>query len=250
MKSSKANSNIWLKRGASVLGMLYTIFICIISYRCVFYEVIVTQRVLFCLFLTVISIVAGAVMIYSRKQFLTKLSGFIMFPALLPVVLLCFGKWEMIIPLAACAVTIFFASAANEGAKILLGTIYLMVYILAALAYFIFTSFLASPAVKETVEEGVSPSGKYRYEVVDTTDSSQGSTSVIIEPNYMDKEYALVTFKVKGYDRKLCVKRPKTEVEIEWKKDDLYINGERWFTPEQAKKGKWFEKESRSFDFM
>ncbi len=40
------------------------------------------------------------------------------------------------------------------------------------------------------------------------------------------------------------------EVKIEWKKDDLYINGERWFTPEQAKKGKWFEKESRSFDLM
>ena len=34
------------------------------------------------------------------------------------------------------------------------------------------------------------------------------------------------------------------------KDDDLYINGERWFTPEQAEKGKWFEKESFSFDFM
>ena len=43
---------------------------------------------------------------------------------------------------------------------------------------------------------------------------------------------------------------PLTEVKIEWKDDDLYINGERWFTPEQAEKGKWFEKESFSFDFM
>lgn len=249
-KTIKTNSNIWLKRGASVVGILYTIFICVFSYRSVFYEVIVTQRVLFGLFLSVISIFAGAAMIYSRKQLLTKLSGFIMFPLLLPVVLFCFGSWELIIPLTVCAVAIFFANGANEGSKILLGTIYLMVYILAALAYFIFTSFLASPAVKETIEEGVSPSGKYRYEVIDTTDSSNGSTSVILEPNYMDKEYALVTFKVKGYDRKLCVKRPKMEVKIEWKKDDLYINGERWFTPEQAKKGKWFEKESRSFDLM
>ena len=189
-------------------------------------------------------------MIYSRKQLMTKISGFIMFPALLPVVLLCFGSWEMIIPLAVCAIVIFFASGSNEAAKTLLGTIYLLTYILAALAYFIFTSFLASPAIKETIESGVSPSGKYRYEVIETTDSSNGSTSVILEPNFLDKKYALVTFKVKGYDRKLCVKRPKTEVEREWTDDDLYINGERWFTPEQAKRGKWFEKESRSFDFM
>ena len=233
MKSAKLHSNIWLKRGASALGLLYAIFICILSYHAVFYEIIITQRIAFCLLLTVISIVAGAAMIYSRKQLMTKISGFIMFPALLPVVLLCFGS-----------------SGSNEAAKTLLGTIYLLTYILAALAYFIFTSFLASPAIKETIESGVSPSGKYRYEVIETTDSSNGSTSVILEPNFLDKKYALVTFKVKGYDRKLCVKRPKTEVELEWKDDDLYINGERWFTPEQAKRGKWFEKESRSFDFM
>jgi hypothetical protein len=189
-------------------------------------------------------------MIYSRKQFLTKLSGFLMFPTLLPVVILCFGSWEMIIPLATCAIVIFFANSANEGAKTLLGTIYLLVYILAALAYFIFTSFLASPAVTEVVENGVSPSGKYRYEVIETKDSSNGSTSVILEPNDMDIEYSMLRFKVKGYDHKICVKRPLTKVEIEWKKDDLYINEERWFTPSQAKKGKWFDKESRSIELF
>ncbi len=250
MKSSKANSNIWLKRGASVLGLLYTIFLCVLSYRSVFYEIIINQRLVFCLFLSVISIVAGTVMIYSRQQFLTKLSGFVMFPMLLPVVLLCFGSWEMIIPLATCAVVIFFANGANEGTKTLLGTIYLLVYILAALAYFIFTSFLASPAVKETIGEGVSPSGKYRYEIVNTTDSSNGSTSVILSPNFMDKKGKMVTFEIRGYDHKVCVKRPLKEIKLEWKEDDLYIDDERWFTPEQAEKGKWYEKGSLSFDFM
>lgn len=250
MKSSKATSNIWFKRGASVLGLLYTLFICVLSYHAVFYEVIVKNRALFCVFLSIISILAGTAMVYSRRQILTKISGFVMFPALLPIVLLCFGKWEMIVPLGICAVVIFFASGANEGPKILLGTIYLMFYILAALAYFIFTSFLASPALKETIATGISPSAMYRYEVIDTTDSSGGSTSVVIEPNYMDKNYKMVTFKVKGYKRKLCVKRPKTEVKLEWKKDDLYINDERWFTPKQAEKGKWFEKENRTFDLM
>lgn len=243
-------SNIWTKRIASVLGLLYAFYLCVLSFRSVFYEVIIEKPIMFCTYLSSISIVAMILMIYSRKQFATKLASFIMIPALLPIVLMCLGSWEMIIPLAVCAVVIFFASGANEGTKTLLGIMFLLIYILASLAYFIFTSYLASPAVKKTIEEGISPSGKYRYEVINTTDSSNGSTTVMLEPNDMDIIRKSVTYKVKGYDRKLCVKRPLTEVKIEWKDDDLYINGERWFTPEQAEKGKWFEKESFSFDFM
>ena len=249
MKSG-VKSNVWLKRIASVFSLLYAIYICILSFRSVFYDVIIKKPLVFCLYLSVVSAAALVVMLYSRKQLATKLASFVMIPALLPIIIMCLGSWEMIIPLAICAVTIFFASGANEGTKTLLGTLYLLVYILAALAYFIFTSYLASPAVKKTVDEGVSPSEKYRYEVITTTDSSGGCTTVMLEPNYMDINRSSVTYKVRGYNRKLCVKRPLTEVKIEWKEDDLYINGERWFTPEQAKKGKWFEKESFSLDFM
>ena len=249
MKSG-VKSNVWLKRIASVFSLIYAIYICILSFRSVFYDVIIKKPLVFCLYLSVVSVAALVVMIYSRKQLATKLASFVMIPALLPIIIMCLGSWEMIIPLAICAVTIFFASGANEGTKTLLGTLYLLVYILAALAYFIFTSYLASPAVKKTVDEGVSPSEKYRYEVITTTDSSGGCTTVMLEPNYMDINRSSVTYKVRGYNRKLCVKRPLTEVKIEWKEDDLYINGERWFTPEQAKKGKWFEKESFSLDFM
>lgn len=249
MKSG-VKSNVWLKRIASVFSLIYAIYICILSFRSVFYDVIIKKPLVFCLYLSVVSAAALVVMLYSRKQLATKLASFVMIPALLPIIIMCLGSWEMIIPLAICAVTIFFASGANEGTKTLLGTLYLLVYILAALAYFIFTSYLASPAVKKTVDEGVSPSEKYRYEVITTTDSSGGCTTVMLEPNYMDINRSSVTYKVRGYNRKLCVKRPLTEVKIEWKEDDLYINGERWFTPEQAKKGKWFEKESFSLDFM
>jgi len=243
MKSG-VKSNVWLKRIASVFSLIYAIYICILSFRSVFYDVIIKKPLVFCLYLSVVSAAALVVMIYSRKQLATKLASFVMIPALLPIIIMCLGSWEMIIPLAICAVTIFFASGANEGTKTLLGTLYLLVYILAALAYFIFTSYLASPAVKKTVDEGVSPSEKYRYEVITTTDSSGGCTTVMLEPNYMDINRSSVTYKVRGYNRKLCVKRPLTEVKIEWKEDDLYINGE------QAKKGKWFEKESFSLDFM
>lgn len=233
--------NIWVKRACSVISVLYAIYICILAYRSVFYDVIITKPAIFCIYLTLISAGAAVFMIFSRHQFLTRISSFILLPALLPVVMMCLGSWSMIIPLAICAVVMFFANGANEGTKTLLGTVYVLLYILTALGYFLFTTYLSSPAVKETIETGVSPSGLYRYEVIDTIDSSNGSTTILLEPNDRDIIKSSVTYKAKGYDRTLCVKRPLTSVKIEWKEDDLYINGERWFTPSQAKDGKWFE---------
>lgn len=233
--------NVWVKRIASVVSIIYAVYICVLSYRSLFYDVVITKPTVFCIYLSVISVGAMAFMIFSRKQILTKIASFILLPALLPIVIMCLGSWVMIIPLAICAIVMFFANGANEGTKTLLGTIYVLVYILTALAYFIFTSYLSSPAVKTTVETGISPSKLYRYEVIETQDSSNGSTTVILEPNDMDIVKGSVTYKIRGYDRTICVKRPLTELKMEWKKDDLYINGERWFTPEQAKDGKWFE---------
>lgn len=241
-KNTGNAQNPWLKRAASIIGLLFAFYICILAYRSLFYEVIIVKPVMFCIYLSVISLASLVAMIYSRHQFATKIASFIMIPALLPIVIMCLGSWEMIVPLSVCALVIFFASGANEGTKTLLGTIYVLVYILTALAYFIFTAYLTSPAVKKTIETGISPSEKYRYEVINTNDSSNGCTTVLLEPNDKDIIKNSVTYKAKGYDRTLCVKRPLTEVKIEWKEDDLYINGERWFTPEQAKKGNWFDK--------
>ncbi|MGN0612410.1 MAG: hypothetical protein ACI4JB_00780 [Porcipelethomonas sp.] len=242
-KQTSFLQNIWLKRAASVIGLIYTFYLCILAYRSVCYDVVITKPVMFCIYLIFISAAAMAVMIYSRKQIATKIASFIMLPALLPVVIMNLGSWGMIIPLAVCAVVMFFANGANEGTKTLLGTVYVLMYILTALAYFIFTSYLSSPAVSKTIDKGVSPSGKYRYEVINTEDSSNGSTTVLLEPNDMDIVRNSVTYKAKGYDRTLCVKRPLTEVKVEWMEDDLYINGERWFTPDQAEDGNWFERD-------
>jgi len=233
--------NIWFKRALSILSIVYAIYICLISYRSIFYDVIITNPVMFCIYLSIISAAAVTVMIFTRHQILTKIASFIVLPALLPIVIMCLGSWEMIVPLALAAIIVFFASGATEGTKTLLGTVYVLIYILTILAYFIFTTYLSSPAIKETVETGVSPSELYRYEVIATTDSSNGSTTVLLEPNDKDIIKNSVTYKIKGYNRTLCVKRPLTDLKLEWREDELYINGERWFTPEQAQDIEWFE---------
>ena len=56
-------SNIWTKRIASVLGLLYAFYLCVLSFRSVFYEVIIEKPIMFCTYLSSISIVFIILMI-------------------------------------------------------------------------------------------------------------------------------------------------------------------------------------------
>ena len=136
---------------------------------------------------------------------------------MLPVVLLYFGEWGMIIPIIVTGVIILLLSGSGEGLKTALGTVTLLLYVFGALGYFLFTSFFVTQAKDTVVAEGVSPSGRYRYRVVNTEDSSNGSTAVYVEPNYADKRFLFATFTLKNVDRVVELKRPLAEdAKIEW----------------------------------
>ena len=211
--------NIWTKRAAAIVSLLYALEVCRLCYLSIFYEINIHAKISQCLIITGISILAIVVMLYTRKQILTRISSFIILPAMLPVVLLYFGEWGMIIPIVLTGVAILLLSGAGEGTKTALGTIVLLMYIFGALGYFLFTSFFVT-SVKETVVEfGVSPSGKYRYRVVNTEDTSNGSTAVYVEPNDADLEYKLLyaTFTLKNMERVVHIERPiNEEVKVEW----------------------------------
>jgi len=119
--------------------------------------------------------------------------------------------------------SILLFSGAGEGSKTALGTITILLYIFGALGYFLFTSFFMTTAKETVIESGVSPSGKYRYSIVNTEDSSNGSTAVYVEPNYADESYfnkekPIVTFTLKNMERAVYIERPVTEnINLEWK---------------------------------
>lgn len=209
--------NIWTKRVVAVLSLLYALAVCRLCYFSIFYEIHVRDRVSLCLTVTVVSIIALVAMLYTRKQVITRIASFMILPAMLPVVLLYFGEWGMIIPIIITGVTILLLSGAGEGGKTAVGTIVLLMYIFGALGYFVFTSFFVS-SVKETlVEKGTSPSGRYRYTVINTEDTSNGSTAVYVEPNYADEDFPFVTFTLKSMDRVVYRVRPiAEEIDIEW----------------------------------
>ncbi len=210
-------ANVWTKRVVAILSLLYAYGVCHLCYFSIFYEIHIQDRTSQCLMITGVSILVLVAMLYTRKQIFTRIASFIILPAMLPVVLLYFGEWGMIIPIIVTGITILLLSGAGEGSKTAVGTIVLLLYIFGALGYFLFTSFFISSAKETVVETGTSPSGRYRYSVINTEDSSNGSTSVYVEPNYADLNYPFVTFTLKNMDRVVYLERPVAEeINIEW----------------------------------
>lgn len=211
-------SNIWTKRAVSILSPLYCIPIVYLSYLSVFYEMSVINPMTVCLMLSAIAVFALVTMLYTRKQILTIVSSLVMLPALLPAVLLYFGQWHVLIPILVVALIIFFFSGLGETAKTVYGTIFVLLYLLGSLVYFLMTTLFAPSTVSKIIEEGVSPSGDYRYQVINTVDSSDGSTTVIVEPNTMDKDMDMVYFSIRGMERTVFLARPMQQTsKIEWK---------------------------------
>jgi hypothetical protein len=215
--------NVWTKRVVSVVSVLYAVAVCFLCYYSIFYDIHIRSRASLCLLLCGVSVFALLFMLYTRKQLLTRISSFVILPAMLPVVLLYFGEWGLIIPIIVTGLLILLLSGAGEGAKTALGTVILLLYIFGALGYFLFTSFFVVSAKETVVETGISPSGKYRYRIVNTEDSSKGSTAVYVEPNDADvffpKDSAspLVTFTLKNMERVVALDRPMCEtISVTW----------------------------------
>lgn len=209
--------NVWTKRVVAFLSLLYTYGVCQLCYLSLFYDIHIKAPVSLCLITIAISVLAIVIMLYTRKQLVTKICSFIILPAMLPVVLLYFGEWGIILPIILTGVAILLLSGAGEGMKTALGTVTLLLYIFGALGYFLFTSFFVTPVKENVIKTGVSPSGKYRYRVVNTIDRSNGSTAVYIEPNYADLKYSYVTFTLKNMERRIYIERPANqEINIEW----------------------------------
>ena len=210
-------ANVWTKRVVSVLSVVYTYFVIRLCYLSIFYSISIRDRTSLCIILSCISLVAVIVMLYTRKQILTRICSFVILPAMLPVVLLYFGEWGMIIPIIICGIVILLMSGAGEGVKTALATLILLAYIFAALGYFMFTSFFVASNKEEVISSGTSPSGDYRYRIVNTVDTSEGSTSVYVEPNTADIKNAFATFRLKNLERIVYTTRPSVgEIEVKW----------------------------------
>lgn len=221
--------NIWVRRGASLLGIVYLLLLVWLDYMAVFYTFRYENLPLFAILYILISAFFMVTVIYTRDRVFTAILAMFLMVAALPLVLFEFGNWLLIIPPFVVAVTAFFACRANETFKMIIGTMFLLMYILGGLAFFIMSKLFYTQVEKIVIDSGVSTNEIYRYEVLEVKDNSAGGMQVKVEPNDMDKDYKLFVFEAKGYDKIVYRARTKERPTVRWDKNDvLYINDKEY----------------------
>ena len=203
----------------SFVSLLYLKGVVQMAYYSMFYRLDIPEetRGRYCFLVTLACLFFGAVMLFTRRQIVTRLSIMACMPFYLPIILFNYNHLVLLIPLGIMAVVTYLASGTKEGPKTILGALFLMLYVL---GFFVFTTVqnILQPATVETViERGVTPSGSYRYSVVQVLDQGDGNTYVAVEPNDADIKYDYATWYSKGFRQEIYRERPlKKGFKAEW----------------------------------
>lgn len=220
-------SNIWVKRSISVFCLVYVVVIAFLTFATFLYELQFDEGMepAFFTLYTIASILFLGLMFITRKQMLTSILSMVFPFIVFFLILFNIGNWVLIIPPFIVAAVMFFVAENNEMLKVILGTIYLLVYVLGIVLYVVCNMLFGSSTVETvldkdldpstsvykiyqnsmdkiqsvTAEENtISPDGKYRFYLADVRDSDRGAIKIYVVPNGEDIELKFFTLKQKG----------------------------------------------------
>ncbi|MDR2532201.1 MAG: hypothetical protein LBC82_05090 [Oscillospiraceae bacterium] len=133
--------NKWTKIGFSALSLGYGFFMLWLAWLTFSFYLVPTNPVsLFALYL-LINVLFGAVMIYTRKEIATQITACLLHPCILIMLVFAFGEWFLLMPVFVTATVVFFVAGTPESLKTVLGTIYLILFVLTTLGYLTLQTF-------------------------------------------------------------------------------------------------------------
>lgn len=161
--------NVWFRRVISVICWGYTAFMAFMAWLCFgYYFQFENPTPVFVLYLF-INVAAMGLMILSRKQVMTQINSYILPPIVFMIMFFGFGNWYIIIPPVVVMLVLFFVNTSNETLKTVLGTMYLLLFVIGAAGHIGFERFMGNisfvgPDLTERDEsfEELSESGEYR----------------------------------------------------------------------------------------
>ena len=202
----------------SFVNLFYFKGVLRMAYYSMFYRLDIpeTGRGAYCFLVVMACLFFGALMIFTRRQIVTRLVIMCSMPFYFPIFLFNYKHLVLVIPLLILIVVTYLASGTSEGPKTILGAVFLMLYLIGAFVFITVQSIL-QPAIEETVtERGVTPEGCYRYSIVQELDQGDGKTYVAVEPNTADVEYDHSRWYAKGFRREVYLERPVCRFEAQW----------------------------------
>ncbi len=131
--------NVWVRRGVAVACLGYTGLLMWLAWLNYAYFLEYENPTSLFVLYVFINVAALGLMIYTRRQVITQVNIMIMPPILFLSFLLAFGNWYMLIPPICVIVVMFFVCRANETLKTVLGTMYLLMFVVGAAAYITMT---------------------------------------------------------------------------------------------------------------
>lgn len=234
--------NAWIKRLLSAFNLLYVAVLGLLVYSTFLYDLVIhdNSKGLFFTVYFLANFIFLAFMIFTRKQILTKIISYLLLPVVLALLMFNMGNWILIIPPFIVAVAMFFIADNNETAKVIMGTMYLIMYVLGIVMMYVFSIFNTGvetcldenldknsnvykvydmESVLEQVSDSnaISPDGTMRFYLYDVQDNNKGELKLIVEPYGQDKVMKFFTLKQKGIRRVVYRFEGRGEIpEIHW----------------------------------
>ncbi len=236
--------NNWCKRGFSLLSILYPLFLLYVDWLAFAYSLEPTNPIALFLLYVLVNFVFGGLMFYTRKQIITRFCLCISPLIIFVMMIVAFGNWYMIIPPLAITAVVFLASGAGETLKTILGTIYLMMFVVGALVYLTLLHFNLTPQTlllknycdlaDRSYSYEYSPEGTYRLVTYVNDDNPERiSATYYIEETENDVQLWYLNAYRHFDSLKVLVTVHQDTLEYHWESDsELYIDGRLKDIPE------------------
>lgn len=218
--------NVWFRRGLSLICWGYTGFMTWIAWLCfAYYFQFENPTPAFVLYLF-INVSAMWLMILSRKQVLTQINSYVLPPVVFLVTFFGYGNWYIVIPPVVVMLVLFFVNVSNETLKTVLGTMYLLLFVIGIAGHIGIMRFIGNlnflgPDLSERDlnYESVSASGEYRLVRYLENTTDRNTMSYYVEYTGDDVTFPMGTAK-KVYDCKRIHTAPYVSVSqnfVDWK---------------------------------
>lgn len=220
-------SSEWVKRAVAVFNLIYFAVIGLLTYATFLYDLEFTdgqQQRFFTIYVGA-SVVFLGLMIYTREVFVTRLISVLLLCVCFFLIIFNMYDWILIVPPFVVALLIFFIAGTHETVKVVMGTIYLLIYVLGLVAYFVFNLLFGGTTQMTELnaemprnteifslykneytklcdvtrdDNVISPDGEYRIILYDVQNSDKGGVNICVVPNGQDIKLKFFTLKVKG----------------------------------------------------
>ena len=245
-------SNPWVKRSVSVFNLAYFAVILMFTVATFLYDIQFAEgkEVTFFVVYFIASIMFMGLMIYSRREICTRIVSVALLPVCFCLILFNWGDWILIVPPFIVALVIFFASGVHETTKVVLGTIYLLLYVLGLVAFLVLRMLFGGSTITTVLdtnlpetndevfqlyndqtqwnnlvqytsdENTISPDGKYKIVLYDIQDNDKGRIKICVVPYGEDIELKFFTLKQKGIEKTISNKGTRGTIpEFGWEQD-------------------------------